>query len=231
MSRLRTNQEGAQQSPELRLTHGVRREAPANSCSLRATARRRRQAFGLKMKAFGLVICFGGMAAGCLLNTLDRERVDYGRAQVEPRIDAKAWDETNLVTQILAWVVTNDVDITGEWIKCAHDDGVCLRLKKQNAGRYAVVFDADGDLARWTLMRTGTLDSGILALDRPVQGYVPVQPFRFFYLVRTPIGDRLISQPDVRFWLLEKKLMQMPEWQWKMMKDYALGADIFMRKR
>ena len=170
------------------------------------------------------------MIAGCCSSGLDRKRLDYGRQEIEPQISARTWDETNLANQITGWLVTNQVDITGQWVKREHDDGILLTIEKRKDGRYTVVFDADGDLARWTLMRTGTFAGGVFTLDRPVQGYVPFEPFRHFYLVQTPIGVRLISQPNVRFQLIEQKIMQLSARNWKLMKDLDIESSIFMKQ-
>ena len=158
-------------------------------------------------------------AIGCGGSRFERENLEYGRTEIEPQIAAKVADTTNLADQIGGLLVTNDADLAGEWVKSVHDDGIRLTLRKKRDGRYDVTFRADGDLERWTLRRNASFVGGVLEFDRPVAGYVPFDPYTHCYLIRTLIGDRLVMQPDARFWLIEKKAWRWPQRVWDVMKD------------
>ncbi|MFZ2643313.1 MAG: hypothetical protein WA117_20150 [Verrucomicrobiia bacterium] len=158
--------------------------------------------------------------------------VEYARVYVEPKISALIAegrsDETNLVSHLSAWIVKEPMDPAGEWLKIAHDDGIYLDLKKRADGKYDVEFCAGGDLASWTLQRTGSFEAGVLRLDRPVQQYAPFPPFRFFYLLRTPIGIRLVDQHAVRWWIIGQNIMTNKE-LWDRAPDY-LDTKVFLEK-
>lgn len=114
-------------------------------------------------------------------------------------------------------------------MKTAHDDGIFLDLKKCKDGKYDIEYQAGGDLAGWTLKRTGSFEAGVLRLDRPVQQYAPFPPFRFFYLMRTPLGIRLIDQRAVRFWIIDEKRERWDGSFWDRARDY-LDAKMFLKK-
>lgn len=160
---------------------------------------------------------------------------DYARVYVEPQLTDLGkkgkWDETNLVSQVSAWLVKEPVDLTGGWAKSMHDDVIVLSLKKRNDGKYDVEYNAGGDLARWTLRRTGSFDGGVLSLDRPVQGYIPRPASRFFYLLRTPIGVRLIEQHAVREWIINKRFMRWPQIVWDQFKEDGWDERTFLKKK
>lgn len=160
---------------------------------------------------------------------------DYARVYVEPQLTDLGkkgqWDETNLVSHVSAWLVKEPVDLTGEWGKNVHDDVIALNLKKRNDGKYDVEYRAGGDLARWTLKRTGSFDGGVLTLDRPVQGYIPRPASRFFYLLRTPIGIRLTEQHAVRYWLIEKKYMRWPQIVWDQLEEERRDEWMFLKRK
>ncbi|MFA5190269.1 MAG: ankyrin repeat domain-containing protein [Verrucomicrobiia bacterium] len=161
--------------------------------------------------------------------------VDYARVHIEPQLTDLGkkgkWDETNLVSQVSAWLVKELVDLTGEWGKTAHDDCITLALKKRNDGKYDVEYNASGDMARWTLKRTGFFDGGVLSLDRPVQGYIPRPASRFFYLLRTPIGVRLTEQHAVREWIINKRFMRWPQIVWDQFKADGWDDRTFLKKK
>ncbi|MBI5687503.1 MAG: hypothetical protein HZC54_20725 [Verrucomicrobia bacterium] len=161
-----------------------------------------------------------GTAVACVTNKLE-----YASVYIEPEISnllAKHQiDETNLASQLSPWIVKEQLDLTGKWDKPAMFDNISLTLKKRNDERYDVDCDAGGCCAAWTLKRTGSFDGGVLILDRPVRQYVPRPPFRFFYLLRTPLGIRLVDQHVVREWILKENVMKWPPNKWDgMMRDY-----------
>ncbi|MFA6564527.1 MAG: ankyrin repeat domain-containing protein [Verrucomicrobiia bacterium] len=160
---------------------------------------------------------------------------DYARVYTEPQLTDLGrkgkWDETNLVSHVSAWLVKEPFDLTGEWAKNVHDDAVALKLKKRNDGKYDIEYHAGGDLAGWTLRRTGSYDGGVLTLDRPVQGYIPRPASMFFYLLRTPIGVRLTEQHAVRYWIIEKKYMQWPQIVWDQLKEDGRDKQMFLKKK
>ena len=182
------------------------------------------------MKALVAAVCIVS-AVGCTGDRIDEDDLEFGRKDVEPEIARAIADETNLASRISAWIVTEPVDLTGEWVKNAHDDGIALKLKMRRGGGYDVVFYAAGDLAHYALERKGSFVSGVLNLDRPVLGYCQHTPFKYFYLVRSPLGTRLAAQPEVRRWMIEEGCMDWPDRQWARVKAFDMfDKSMFLRR-
>lgn len=163
----------------------------------------------MKIKSIFLILFFFHLCS-CTQDRKDAEdhkRVTdellWGIERIEPEIQKREPDTEDLSAKIKSLLVTN-MSVEGQWDSHYWHDGVFLTVKKGREGRLEVHYYASGDLASWRLERTAAFKKGVLELDRPVMEYVPYKPYRHFYLITTPKGIRLVSQPLIRDWVLDK---------------------------
>jgi hypothetical protein len=114
-------------------------------------------------------------------------------------------------------ILVKDIEITGNWYSCDWHDSEGLEIKKEND--YKVTFMVYGDLASWKLERTATYSNGVIELNKPVLEYAPLMPYKKFYSVSTPFGDRLVSQQAVKDWVIDEKNKKL---DWTFLETYVV---------
>ena len=71
--------------------------------------------------------------------------------------------------------------LEGRWGRYGHDDTAECTLVRSNGG-FSILFETCGDLAQWTLQRTGVFENGMLVLNRPVIEYCPRYYDRLYFV-------------------------------------------------
>ncbi len=117
---------------------------------------------------------------------------------IEKELSVEEYDNEDISEHFKALLVDDNYDISGQWDSKYWHDGVHLTIKPRSDGKYAVIYYARGDLARWTLMRIASFKDGVLTFEKAVKEYAPVMPYTRFYLLKSPNGIRFVSQIDGR---------------------------------
>jgi hypothetical protein len=120
--------------------------------------------------------------------------------QSEEEMVKKEGDFENLSKKIKN-ILVKDFDIEGQWDSYYHHDGVHLFIEKNDNNLFNIYYHASSDLWSWSFIRTATFKNGVLEFNKPVEEYSPYGTYKHFYLLKTPYGTRLVSQPRVRRYL------------------------------
>ena len=134
-----------------------------------------------------------------------QEELEWGLNEIEPGLEKVKADKENLGSKINQFIVTN-ISVAGQWDSRYWHDGVHLIIIPRLNNEYDVVYYVRGDLGCWALKRKATFHAGILEFDKPVREYMPYTPYKYFYMIQTQKGVRLVSQPLIRDLILVKEL-------------------------
>jgi hypothetical protein len=151
---------------------------------------------------------------------VDLSEIHSIEEMIEKELEGAKVDTSDLSTQLDPWIV-KEADITGQWDSSGWHDGPHLTIMKRADGQYSVVFHARGDLLSWTLKRTASFRNGVLEFNRPVKEYLPLHPYKFFYLLKIKNELRFASHSIAKEYLLNKNLEKLDSFA----DEYILRRD------